>query len=81
MSLTLVDNMTAIYTEGTLRALNKTELIELFLKSQEHTMGIINSLTEEMKNLNENFKKLESDVVVKNINKILCKQIMSVDRQ
>ena len=73
--------MTAIYTEGTLRALNKTELIELFLKSQEHTMGIINSLTEEMKNLNENFKKLESDVVVKNINKILCKQIMSVDRQ
>ena len=58
-----------------------TELIELFLKLQEHTMGIINSLTEEMKNLNENFKKLESDVVVKNINKILCKQIMSVDRQ
>ena len=70
MLLTLVDNMTAI-----------TELIELFLKLQEHTMGIINSLTEEMKNLNENFKKLESDVVVKNINKILCKQIMSVDRQ
>ena len=58
-----------------------TELIELFLKLQEHTMGIINSLTEEMKNLNENFKKLESDVVVKNINKILCKQMMSVDRQ
>ena len=70
MLLTLVDNMTAI-----------TELIELFLKLQEHTMGIINSLTEEMKNLNENFKKLESDVVVKNINKILCKQMMSVDRQ
>ena len=70
MLLTLVDNMTAI-----------TELIELFLKLQEHTMGIINSLTEEIKNLNENFKKLESDVVVKNINKILCKQMMSVDRQ
>ena len=56
--------MTAIYTEDTLRALNKTQLVELFLKSQEHTTGIINSLTEEMKNLNENFKKLESDVAV-----------------
>ena len=54
--------MAAIYTEDTLRALNKTQLIELFLKSQEHTKGIINSLTEEMKNLNKNFKKLESDV-------------------
>ena len=67
--------MTALYTEDTLRALNKTQLIELFLKLQEHTKGIINSiLTEEMKNLNENFKKLESDVaVVKNVNNILCK--------
>ena len=35
-----------------------------------------------MKNLNENFKKLESDVaVVKNVNNILCKQIVSVERQ
>ena len=35
--VTFVDNMTAIYTEDILRALNKTQLIELFLKSQEHT--------------------------------------------
>ena len=74
--------MTAIYTEYTLTALNKTQFIELFLKSQEHTKGIITSLTEEMKNLNENFKKLESDVaVVKNINNILCKQMVSVERR
>ena len=74
--------MTAIYTEDTLRALNKTQLIELFLKSQEHTKGIINSLTKEMKNLNANFKKLESDVaVIKNANNILYKQIVSVERQ
>ena len=73
--------MTAIYTENTLRALNKTQLIEPFLKSQEHTKGIINSLTEEMKNLNENFKKLESDVaVVKNVNNILCTLDMSVSK-
>ena len=46
-----------MYTEDTLRALNKTQLIELFLKLQEHTKGIINSLIEEIKNLNENFLK------------------------
>ena len=74
--------MTAIYTEDTLRALNKTQLIELILKSQEHTKGIINSLTEELKTLNKNFKKLESDVVVvKNVNNILCKQLVSVERK
>ena len=54
--------MTAIYTKDTLSALNKTQLIELFLKSQEQTKRIINLLTEEMKNLNENVKNFESDV-------------------
>ena len=39
--------MAAIYTEDILlRVLNKTQLIEPFLTSQEHTRGIINSLTE-----------------------------------
>ena len=71
--------MTAVYNEDTLRTLYKTQLTELFLKSTEHTKWIINS--EKMKNLNENLKKLESDVaVIKNVNNILCKQIVSVDR-
>ena len=74
--------MTGIYTEDTLRAINKTHLIELFLKLQEHTKGIINSLTEEIKNINESFKKLESEIVaVKNVNNMLCKQMVSVERQ
>ena len=74
--------MTAIYNEDTLRALNKTQLIELFLKLQKHTKGIINSRTGEMKNIKENFKKVESDiVVVKNVNNMLCKQMVSVERQ
>ena len=74
--------MTAIYIEVILRALNKTQLIELFLKLQEHTKEIINSLTEEMKNINENFKKLKSEVVViKNVNNMLCQQMESVKRQ
>ena len=36
--------MTAIYAEDTLRAGNKTQLVELFFESQEHTKGIINSM-------------------------------------
>ena len=50
--------------EYKLRALNKSQLTELFRKRQEHTKGIINSLTKEMKNLNEKFKKLEWNVAV-----------------
>ena len=35
-----------------------------------------------MKNINEDFKKLESEVVViKNVNNMICKQIISVERQ
>ena len=64
-----------------MRAFNKTKLIELLLKSQEQTKEIINSLTNEVKNLSKNFKKLELDVaIVKNVNNILCKQ-MSVEKQ
>ena len=74
--------MITIYTVDILGALNKTQLDEPFLKSQEHTKGIINSLTEEMKNINDNFKKLESKVVVvKNLNNMFCKQMASFERQ
>ena len=71
-----------MYTEDTLRAINKTQAISLFLKLQEHTKGIINSLTEDMKNINKNCKKLKSYIaVVKKVNSILCKQTASVKRQ
>ena len=62
------------YTEETLRALNKNQIIDLFLKTQEQTNTTIASLTAEIKRLNGNFQKLESDVsVVKNVNNILSK--------
>ena len=74
--------MTAIYNEETLRALKKTQLIELFLKLQKHIKGIINSRTGEMKNIKENFKKVESDIAaVKNVYNMLRKQMVSVERQ
>ena len=40
----------------------KTQIIDLFLKSQEQASTTIVSLTAEMKRLNGNFQRLESDV-------------------
>ena len=74
--------MAGVYTEETLRALNKNQIIDLFLKTQKQTNSTIASLTAEIKRLNENFQKLESDVsVVKNVNNILSKQMSSIERQ
>ena len=74
--------MSGVYTEETLRALNKNQIIDLFLKTQEQANTTIASLTAEIKRLNENFQKLESDVsVVKNVNNILSKQMSSFEKQ
>ena len=74
--------MAGVYTEKTLRALNKNQIIDLFLKAQEQTNTTIASLTAEIKRLNENFEKLESDVsIIKNGNNILSKQMSSIERQ
>ena len=61
--------MTAVYNEDTLKALNKTQLIDLFLKMQDQTNSTIDSLMAEIKDLNSSFKRLKSDVqIVKTLN-------------
>ena len=61
--------MTGVYTEHTLKALNKTQLIDLFLKMQDQTNSTIDSLMAEIKDLNSSFKRLKSDVqIVKTLN-------------
>ena len=63
-------NLTGVYTENTLKALNKTQLIDLFLIMQDQTNSTIDSLIVEMKHLNNSLKRLESDVqIVKTVNK------------
>ena len=52
--------MARVYTEETLKALNKNQIIDLFLKTQEQTNTTIASLTAEIKRLNKNCQKLES---------------------
>ena len=43
--------MAGVHTEETLQLLNKTQIIKLFLKSQERTNNTINTLTEENKEI------------------------------
>ena len=64
VTLLLTDVMTGVYTEDTLKFLAKPQIIDLFLKMQEHTNSTISKLTDEIGNLNANFKRLESDVEV-----------------
>ena len=74
--------MTGVYTEDTLKALNKTQLIGLFLKMLDQTNSTIVSLTAEMKDLNSSFKKLESEVqILKTANNNLLKQVENNERQ
>ena len=74
--------MTGVYTEDTLKALNKTQLIDLFLKMQDQTNSTIVSLMAEMKDLSSSFKRLESDVqIVKTVNNNLIKQLENTERQ
>ena len=68
--------MTGAYTEDTLKTLNKTYLIDLFLEMQDQTNSTIDSLMVEMKNLNNSFKRLESTVqIIKSVNNGLLKQL------
>ena len=77
----LVVNMTGVYTEDTLKAFNKTHLIDLFLKMQDQTNSTIDSLMAEMKNLNKSCKRLESDVqIVKTVNSNLLTLLENTER-
>ena len=66
--------VTDVYTEDTLKSLNKPQVIDLFLKMQEHTNRT--KLTVEIRNLNAKFKRLEPDVdIVKKVNNALVKRV------
>ena len=74
--------MTGVYTEDTLKALNKTHLIDLFLKIQDQTKSTTDFLMPETKDLNNRFERLESDVqIVKTVNNKLLKQLENTERQ
>ena len=77
----LFESMTGVYTEDTLKASNKTQLTDLYIKMQDRTNSIIDSLMAEMKDLNSSFKRLESDVqIVKTVHNNLLKQLENTER-
>ena len=78
----LFGNATSVYTENTLKALNKTQLIDLFLKMQDQTNSTVDSLMVERKDLNNSLKRFESDVqIVETVNNNLLKQLEKTERQ
>lgn len=52
--------ITNAYTEDILKSLTKPQIIDLFIKRQEHTNSTVSEFNDEIKNLNANFKSLDS---------------------
>ena len=74
--------MTVVYTEDTLKAFNKTQLINLFLKMQDPTNSTTDLLKEKIEDLNNCFKRLESDVqILKTVNNNFLKQLQNTERR
>ena len=68
--------------ENNLKALNKTQLIDLFLKMQDKTNSNINSSMKEMENVYNSFTRFQSGIqIVKTINNYLLKQLQNNERQ
>ena len=74
--------MTGVYIEETFESLTKPRIIDLFLKMQKQTNSTISKLTDDIRNLNANFKGLESDVQVrKEVNDVLVKKVSFLECQ
>ena len=75
----------AAYTAGALDKLSKKELIGITLSLQnkvEQYTNVNNDTLEEIRKLNENFVKLESEInLVKKVNTLLNKRVIDMERQ
>ena len=70
------------YTEKSLKSYNKQQLIKLFLEEQQQSNETISKLTNEIKLLKKNCKKLESEISVsKTVSSLLTDRMNNVDRQ
>ena len=78
----LIDIIPRVYTEKILQPLNKTQLIKLSLKTQKQTSNIINTLTEEIKEIHRSFKNFGPDIIaVKKVNDSLVQKLSLVEQQ
>ena len=74
--------MSSNYSEESLKSYKKQQLITLFLEVQQQSNETISRLTNEIKLLKENYKKLESDISVsKTVSTLLTEQMNNVETQ
>ena len=70
------------YTEECLQKLSKPQLIAMVLSQRDETKATIESLRDEVKEMNTNFKKLEADVsIVKTVNNLLTKKSVDIEHR
>ena len=78
----LTDVMTGVYTAETFESLANPHSIDLFLKMQKHTNSATSKMTDDIRNLNANFKELKSDFqVCKEVNDVLVKKVSFLECQ
>ena len=71
-----------VYTEATLKDLNKPELIKLVLQLESEMNSDIKRLTSDLRDLVIQMKKVEADVaIVKNVNEKLVNQLIETGWQ
>ena len=74
--------MASNYTEESLKSYNKQQSIKLFLEVQQQSNETISKLTDEIKLLKENYKKLESDISVsRTVSSLLTDPTNKVEKQ
>ena len=70
-----------VFTEDTLNKLSKQELVAMYLKVTKKMESLNDHLLEEVQHIRETFKHMESELsVVKNINNLLSKRLVDMER-
>ena len=72
----------ATYTNGSLQNINKKDMIPILLSLQNKLDQANNKVLEEIRKLNDNFSKLESELsVTKQVNSLLSRRLVNMERQ
>ena len=72
----------ATYTNESLQSINKKDMIPIVLSLQNKLDQANNKVLEEIRKLNENFSKLESELsVTKQVNSLLSRRLVNMERQ
>ena len=70
------------YNEECLQKLSKSQLIAMVLSQRDEIKATIESLKDEVKEMNTNFKKFEADVsIAKTVSNLLTKKSVDIERQ